>query len=322
MIVFLVDIHIVHTALPMMGQPVHSLLLFTTLILGSHGYNLNQDHLGLLVGDGKAESLFGWALQHFNNELYVGAPGEGGTGELYSCTDIDRQPKCQKMSARLMKGSWFGGSLSASEDNLYACAFRHGYARYGDDKVFMGKCFEKNGKTMTDLIDFSGRWSRIGDRIEYYGAYGVSATVSNISGNLVVGSPYTVDLKGYPHIYPGSIGLISSKNKLTRTTDKAPWGTSDTDLSTMKNSFKFAGYSLATGNFFTGNHESYIVGAPKTHNQRGSVYICTNCFNGYTRFRSSDLEVFGLQIGEGFGSAVAACDITEDRRDDLIVKVY
>eukprot|EP00091_Calanus_sinicus_P022357 TRINITY_DN7057_c0_g1_i2.p2 TRINITY_DN7057_c0_g1~~TRINITY_DN7057_c0_g1_i2.p2 ORF type:complete len:131 (-),score=20.67 TRINITY_DN7057_c0_g1_i2:337-729(-) len=96
----------------------------------------------------------------------------------------------------------------------------------------------------------------------------------------------------------------------------------------MKNTFKNAGYSLATGNFFTGNPKSYIVAAPKANNYRGSVYICNNCFAERVdrarlgvRFPESakDLEVIGDQIGEGFGVAVTACDITGDGRDDLIV---
>ena len=31
------------------------------------------------------------------------------------------------------------------------------------------------------------------------------------------------------------------------------------------------------------------------------------------------MEIIGLQMEEGFGSSVAACDITGDGRDDLIV---
>ena len=42
----------------------------------THGYNLNENDLGDLVGDRNVDSLFGWSLQHFNNELYVGAPGK------------------------------------------------------------------------------------------------------------------------------------------------------------------------------------------------------------------------------------------------------
>jgi len=321
----------------MMGHPVAGLLLFTCLILGNQGYNLNEDHLGVLEGDGQPDSLFGWALQHFKNELYVGAPGEGGAGIVYRCTSIDTRPSCQQISVRPrpMKDSWFGGSLAASEEKLYACAFRHSYAQYSPQKQVIGKCFESNGNSMTDLIDFSGRWSpRGGSLWKTNGIYGVSVTVSDKSGSLVVGTPITFDNKGMwnnPYISAGSIGLISRGKTLIKPKNQAPWITSDTDTSTMKNTFKNGGYSLATGNFFNGNPKSYIVGAPKSHNYRGSVFICNNCFGGLdggSRSRSSnvrypdsakDLERIGLQIGEGFGTAIAACDITGDGRDDLIV---
>ena len=317
----------------MMGPPVAGLLLLTCLILGTHGYNLKEDDLGVLKGDGQAESLFGWALQHFNDELYVGAPGEGGTGKLYRCSNIDTRPSCRQISASAMKDSWFGGSLAASKDNIYACAFRHGYTQYSPKKQYIGKCFMKSGNSMNKLIDFSGSWSNRGGSLwKPNGMYGVSATVSDKSGSLVVGTPITFDNKGMwnnPYISVGSIGLISRQNTLTKPKNQAPWITSDTDTSTMKNTFKNAGYSLATGNFFYGNPKSYIVGAPKAHNYRGSVFICNNCFGEqWSRSRSStvrypdsakDLERIGLQIGEGFGTAVAACDITGDGRDDLIV---
>jgi len=299
----------------------------------THGYNLNENDLGDLVGDRNVDSLFGWSLQHFNNELYVGAPGKGGAGAVYQCTNIDAFPNCKEMSSpRLMQNSWYGGSLAGSGDDLYTCSFRHGYTQYNPQKQYIGKCFKKNGNKFDDLINFSGSWSNTGGNTwKTNGIYGVSATVSDKSGNLVVGTPITFDNKGMwnnPYISVGSIGLISKKGTLKKPTNRAPWITTDTDTSTMKNTFKNAGYSLGTGSFFTGNPKSYIVGAPKANNYRGSVYICNNCFDereDRTRIRvrfpesSKNLEVVGLQIGEGFGISTAACDITGDGRDDLIV---
>jgi len=300
----------------------------------SYSYNINDLDLADLKGDSNPDSLFGWSIQHFNNHLYVGAPNEGGKGAVYECSNINNLPSCSKMSTprTVMPKSWYGGSLAASSSNLYTCAFRHGYQQYSPQKQYIGKCFEKNGGSFNDLIDFASRWSNEGGSTwKTNGIYGVSATVSDKTGKLVVGTPITFDNKGMwnsPYISAGSIGLIKRAGTLVKPRNNAPWVTTDTDTSTMKNTFKSAGYSLTTGSFFSGNPKSYVVGAPKANNYRGSVYVCPECFGErFDRARlnvrfpeaTSNLEVIGLQMGEGFGSAIAACDISGDGRDDLIV---
>ena len=112
----------------MMGRCSVGLFLLAILPFCIHGYNLNENNLGNLVGDRNNNSLFGWSLQHFNDELYIGAPGENGTGAVYRCANIDTFPNCKKMSSpRLTQNSWYGGSLAASSSNLYTCSFRYGY---------------------------------------------------------------------------------------------------------------------------------------------------------------------------------------------------
>ena len=73
-------------------------LIWTFLVLGTQGYNLKEDDLGPLVGGGQSDSLFGWSLQHFKNDLFVGAPREDGKGAVYKCTNLDTLPKCTKMT--------------------------------------------------------------------------------------------------------------------------------------------------------------------------------------------------------------------------------
>ena len=98
---------------------------------------------------------------------------------------------------------------------------------------------------------------------------------------------------------------------------KAPWMTSNYDKANMKNTFKFAGSSLTKGKFFSGG-TSFVVGAPKANNYRGAVYVCKDCF-GRNKFASGHMTVEGIQMGEGFGTSAAACDINGDGFDDLIV---
>jgi len=302
-------------------------------ISATQGYNLNEKYLGSLVGDGQAESLFGWSLQHFQNDTYVGAPREGGTGAVYRCTNMGTSPSCSKMSSvRLMDKSWYGGSLAASDKDLYTCAFRHGYKDYSPSKQYIGRCFKKKGNSFEEMINFQSRWTNTGgDTWKTNGVYGVSATVSDKAGKLVVGTPITFDNKGMwnnPYLSAGSIGLVKGKNALAKPISNAPWVTKENDIRSMKNTFKNAGYSLGSGMFFNGNPKSLIVGAPKANNYKGSVSICHNCFGKhYDTVRmgvgfpdsAKNLEVLGLQMGESFGAATSACDITGDGRDDLIV---
>ena len=93
--------------------------------------------------------------------------------------------------------------------------------------------------------------------------------------------------------------------------------TSNYDKANMKNTFKFAGTSLTKGKFFSGG-TSFVVGAPKANNYRGAVYVCKDCF-GRNRFASGHMTVEGIQMGEGFGTSAAACDINGDGFDDVVV---
>ena len=87
----------------------------------------------------------------------------------------------------------------------------------------------------------------------------------------------------------------------------------------MINNFKFTGISLTRGKFFTGGKTSIVVGAPKVDNYRGAVYVCQDCFKTDIKQSPKHMTVSGLQMGEGFGTSAAACDINGDGFDDLIV---
>eukprot|EP00092_Neocalanus_flemingeri_P029458 GFUD01031988.1.p1 GENE.GFUD01031988.1~~GFUD01031988.1.p1 ORF type:complete len:997 (+),score=213.69 GFUD01031988.1:96-3086(+) len=311
-----------------MGRGMVSGFILVTLASETLGYNLNENNFGTLEGNGNADSLFGWSLQHFKGDLFVGAPGDDKKGAVYQCTNIDTSPDCKKMEtpSGLYSKNWYGGSLAASDSDLYTCSFRSGYKAFmpfrDKKKPYspnIGKCFKTNGNIFEDLINFRDKSTIGGNTWRSNGINGLSATVSDKTGELIVGSPRTFDKKGggrHPYIATGSIWLISDKDTMKMPTDKAPWVTTESDISTMSNVYKNAGYSLETGRFFTG--KSTIVGAPKANNYRGSVYVCHDCF-GETFDETKNMEVNGLQMGESFGAATAACDITGDGKDDLIV---
>ena len=135
----------------------------------------------------------------------------------------------------------------------------------------------------------------------------------------MVGNPYALDKTGYrvvPYVISGSVGTISN-GVHKDATSQADWSTKNEERDTMMNTFKMTGYQITTGRFIKGDGKSLVVTAPKADNYRGEVYICHNCFKNYQKMKQ--FEINGINMGEHFGAAVAACDLTGDGRDDLLV---
>merc|ERR1719239_9564 len=90
---------------------------------------------------------------------------------------------------------------------------------------------------------------------------------------------------------------------------------------------KHASFSVARGKFLHNvDTMSYVMGAPNADTFQGAVYLCTDCFGRDPLIKAKmkvDHRSFTgnnhLQMGEGFGSSVAACDLNGDGVDDLIV---
>ena len=295
-------------------------LLVPCLVSGLSAYNL-YDNLndGSLLGG----QLFGWSMVHHHQDLYVGAPLAGEAGKVLRCQSLASKPVCGEGTinpspSSLLPGAWFGGSLAASRDSLYTCAFRYDWTHWEDHGLQVGKCYKKGIREsrFSDYFDFSNTRFEVSYDPDWMdtGFYGVSATV-NIHGNLVVGNPVQYSTKGYdkpsPRYTIGSIGEIKMVNtmrgrilRLFRPRGQVGWARRE-----EYNNFKYAGYDVTAGN------NTIIIGAPKADNFRGKVYICTDCFISSAIYR----EVSGTNIGEHFGSSVAACDFTGDGRDDLVV---
>ena len=321
----------------------------------AYGYNLNNNTLGLLPV--MEPGVFGWSLLHQDEQLYIGAPqaGAGQTGKVFQCQHLTTQPTCSPLNLEPedgLEGSWFGGSLAASKDSLYSCAFRYSWADFDEGalgrngKFKTGKCYKKGkGETsFEDLVDFTqvyeGRekykFPRAKNR-KYdmyvegdkryvwrdYGVYGASSTIDEW-GNLVAGNPLELDGRGATkepnNIFVGSIGKIEDlgggKTKMIRPNRRTPWivpNESEEEGDWTIN--RFAGYTVTSGKFFSGAQTGLAIGAPKIDNYRGKVYICKNCFQKSPTFHKLD----GTKPGEHFGSSLAACDIDGDGREDLVV---
>ena len=80
------------------------------------------------------------------------------------------------------------------------------------------------------------------------------------------------------------------------------------------------GYQVTTGQFVSGRGRSLVVTAPKADNYRGRVHVCHDCFSSPRNSeRLIQFEISGVNLGEHFGAAVAACDLTGGGRDHLFV---
>ena len=70
------------------------------------------------------------------------------------------------------------------------------------------------------------------------------------------------------------------------------------------------------------NGVDYAFSAPSGASLFGATYICPDCFDEGSRNDGTSektIEVNGRQIGERFGHALCAVDITGDGYDELIV---
>jgi len=361
------------------GESIHRypipilLLLFVPTLLA---YNVNEHILTMDQTPSSSNSLFGWSLQHFKDKFYIGAPltSRPLDNSVYEC-DYDvrttqtscRNVELEKNPVQLPdrrielpnQGDWMGGSLAASNDTLYACAFRQSKERYAEKyatksgRAILGACYRKDQRNkFVQLIDFTQAAYKGGNPSLYGhwmwrtdgGTYGFSTTVTD-GGNLVAGNPTKRNHVNDPHYTCGSLGevipedggiygspgryknegLFQGKQTSFFAVDRnyitENQVSSDMDLG------KMAGFSVARGKFLGHNQAlSFVLGAPRADMSKGAVYLCTDCFGRNDRVTAKmkvDYKSFAdkhhLKMGEEFGVAVAACDINGDRRDDLIV---
>jgi len=244
------------------------------------------------------------------------------------------------------QGEWMGGSITATNHSLYICAFRQGADTYSESPTSMGACYQAINQSIVQLIDFKKiHWEE--GRPETYGhwtwrqqngIYGFSSTVS-LDGRLVAGNPTKVN-RNYGSMLQYNCGTIGEvEHGKYRCPGYIDGRTSffkvdnayirENGVDAYMNLGKLAGYSVSRG-MFLGKEKplSYILGAPRADLSKGAVYLCTDCFgqdisNTFFAELKVDYKSFTdhdhLHMGEEFGMAVAACDVSGDGKDDLLV---
>jgi len=192
-----------------------------------------------------------------------------------------------------------------------------------------------------NLYETFGHW----DFRKAGGHYGFTASISEDDQRLVVGNPVQRNyIWAIGAFAGGTVGEVHAGNVFKA---PGPWHHHDermkikdtlwfamdreyverNQVSAENNIGKHASFSLAKGRFLTSSGPvSFVMGAPNADNFKGAVYLCTDCFGRDPRVTATmgvDLFSFQdkehLQMGEGFGWSVAACDLNGDGLDDLIV---
>merc|ERR1719500_777300 len=177
------------------------------------------------------------------------------------------------------------------------------------------------------------------------GQYGFTAAISDDNQKLVAGNPSqrnhiwkrgTYSCGAVGEVRPGNVwkapGAWHHQSEQYKEKKTLWFGLDiayldENHVSPENNIGKHVGFSLARGKFLSDNSIiSFVMGAPNADDFKGGVYLCTDCFGDDLRIKATmgvDHKSFTskdhLQMGEGFGWSVAACDLNGDGLDDLIV---
>lgn len=134
--------------------------------------------------------------------------------------------------------------------------------------------------------------------------FGFSSAFTRTSNQLIFGAP------GYD-IFRGAIYTASNINKMSPTANISINTINEIDQDS------YFGYSVTTGIFFKSQSELAVVGAPRSHELIGQVYIVEinqNDLNGNV------IQIIeGHQFGEYFGCSILSIDLNNNGYDDLLV---
>ncbi|XP_047493839.1 integrin alpha-9-like [Penaeus chinensis] len=217
--------------------------------------------------------------------------------------------------------SWLGVSLDLHESDyshiITTCAHRWINQLYlpNDDYFMNGACYwadlqellQQNfqpdvWKKLLPLVDYNSQ--RIQDpetgQIIYYYQLGQVGTSAHIlqDGRFVLGAPGVKQ-------WAGTVAMVQRGEIWTTIAES-------TVLTPVKSydSYSYFGYSVTSGKFW-GSEEFIVAGAPRADMQ-GKVSLLNT--NGVLKW-----EVSGTMLGSGFGSVVAAGDVTGDGWAELFV---
>ncbi|XP_067825155.1 integrin alpha-8-like [Heptranchias perlo] len=325
--------------------------LFSFLLLQLHAFNFETESPAIYLGP--EGSYFGFAVEFYLPDngipgVLIGAPKanttqenvtEGGavflcpwSGNGSACSVIPFDTKGDQHIDRygdVLRGyksnQWFGATVKAHKEKVVACAplYHWKYVRKSQFKnetgglTPVGTCLIAV-QNFNSFVEYSPcRSSVLENHFKMKSPppdqrlceAGWSSDITE-AGELLMGAPGSYYWQG--QLITANIENIlknyDSNNPLKvlgrkRQTEDAK-GTKD-------NSYE--GYSLAVGEFTGDSVKDYLIGAPRAERTLGSVII----------LQSTDMTtkqtIIGEQVAAYFGYAVAALDINNDGRDDIVV---
>lgn len=333
-----------------------ALIIFVNLIALSSVLSFNLDYEYTVTKKGPKDSLFGFSvLQHkenSNNWLVIGAPTgvneflntcsrctDKLSGTVYKCNASDPSLDCLSQIRfdsspsspyESKTNQWLGVSLkSGGESNeVLTCAHRYVSklgGKYSQVSILGGVCHKVDSSLIQGVgkINPCGNLNTGGASTETYKRFSVCQAGIGIDVY-----PTVKNSNDEMEMLFGAVGALQAEGKIFR--DKAEdrqemWLPSVASFDDSKY-YSYFGYSIALGKFIDSNLE-VAVGGPR-YQSYGKVLIYKdkqfipvgerNPSNTVTQI-PLDYNKDKIEIGSGFGIAVASIDSDNDGFDELIV---
>ncbi|XP_056097834.1 integrin alpha-V [Rhinichthys klamathensis goyatoka] len=305
------------------------------LVYWKRALSFNLDISKPSVFSGPPGSYFGFSVAFFNPDnkqlnILVGAPRANTSdqtpsvvterGAVFSCpwqksgtctqiefdsTDDRKNSNGQQMEFK--SNQWFGATVRSSGDHILACAPLYQWSTYGfSEREPVGTCYLKKGNS---IVEYSPCRSK-SNSPEGQGFCQAGFSADFVKKNrVVIGGPGSFYWQGQL-ISDDVTEVINRYNKEFFT----PYSNQlSTKSAGAQYDDSYLGYSVAVGDFNEDGEDDYVTGVPRGEKALGYV----NIFNG--RNMESMYNFTGTQMAAYFGYSVAAVDINNDRKMDLLV---
>ncbi|KAK3569132.1 hypothetical protein QTP86_024487 [Hemibagrus guttatus] len=293
-------------------------------------FNLDIDNPS--VFSGPQGSYFGFSVDFFSptdklQNILVGAPKANTSssssvterGAVYGCPwqsgGTCKQIEFDNSDNRVESGQqmefkssqWFGATVRSDGEHILACAPLYQWSTYGfKEREPVGTCFLKKGSTVVEYSPCrSGSATPEG---QGFCQAGFSADIVK-SKRVVIGGPGSFYWQG--QLISDDISEVLSR--ITKELTIKYSNQMATRSASAQYDDSYLGYSVAVGDFNDDGVDDYVTGVPRGEKALGYV----NIFNG--KNMASAVNFTGLQMAAYFGNAVAATDINNDGRMDLLV---
>ncbi|XP_067869333.1 integrin alpha-8-like [Heterodontus francisci] len=322
---------------------------FNFLLLHLHAFSFDAENPAIYSGP--EGSYFGFSVEFYlpNNDnpgILIGAPKanttqndvtEGGAvflcpwkhdGRLCSIIPFDTEGdrhivNSQEIMKDFKSKQWFGATVKAHKEQVVACAPMYHWSyveRYTSRNETggvtpVGTCliavqnfssFAEYSPCRSNILEWQIKNKAPDQR---FCEAGWSSEITE-TGEILLGAPGSYFWQG--QLIAANIKHITDNYDRNNLLSVFVYKRQTKDAKGTKDD-NFEGYSLAVGEFTGDSVKEYLLGAPRAENTLGSVII----------LKSSDMTtqqtIVGEQVTAYFGYAVAAMDINNDGKDDILV---